>query len=226
MIPLRDNIDSRRRPVITVLLIVINVFVFFQELSLDDKTLTVMIQTFGLVPSALGREFARHPFDIATYLPLVTNLFLHGGWLHLISNMWYLWLFGDNVEDFLGKARFLWFYVSCGLAANLTQLLLDAGNTTPIIGASGAISGVLGAYLVTFPWARILTFVPLPFFPFFALLPIPALFFLAFWFLLQIQQGTLSLFMTGTNVAWWAHIGGFLAGIVLAKKQKGRSRRV
>lgn len=226
MLPLRDNIDSRKRPVMTVLLIVLNVYIFFQELSLDEQSLATLLHTFGLVPSSLGEALARNPWDIATYLPLITNLFLHGGWLHLLSNMWYLWLFGDNVEDFLGRFRFLWFYACCGLAANLAQLLLDAGTTTPIIGASGAISGVLGAYLVTFPWARILTLVPLPIFPFFALLPVPALFFLAFWFLLQVQQGALALFMTGTNVAWWAHIGGFLTGIILAKTYKGRRRRV
>lgn len=215
MFPIRDNIPSRSWPLVSVALIVANFYFFYQELILSDAALVRFMHAWGLVPAEFTAALARAPLDVATYLPLVTNLFLHGGWMHIIGNMWYLWIFGDNVEDCLGKLRFIFFYLLCGVAANLAQLAVDPGSTVPTIGASGAISGVLGAYLMLYPRARIATLIPL--FPFFPVLQIPALLFLPLWFFLQLQQGAISLFMAGTNIAWWAHIGGFVAGFLLAR---------
>jgi membrane associated rhomboid family serine protease len=214
--PLRDNISSRSWPLVTFLLIIANFCVFYQELSLSDPALNRLIGAWGLVPAQFIADLANRPLSPDTYLPLVANLFLHGGWLHIIGNMWYLWIFGDNVEDCLGKTRFLYFYIICGIIANLSQMVVDPGSTVPTIGASGAVSGVLGAYLMLYPRARISVFI-------FILLPIiqvRAWLFLPLWFLLQLQNGTLSLFMSGANIAWWAHIGGFLGGMVLARLMK------
>jgi len=135
--------------------------------------------------------------------------------MHILGNMWYLWIFGDNIEDRLGKFRFLFFYIMCGVLANVAQVIVDPTSRVPTVGASGAISGVLGAYLMLFPTARIATLIPL--FPIFPIFRIPALLFLPVWFLLQLQQGTLALFSVGTGIAWWAHIGGFASGFVLVK---------
>lgn len=220
MFPLRDNIPSRSWPLVTVLLIAANAYLFYQELLLSDAALTKFIHTWGLVPADFLARAARAPLDYTTYLPLVANLFLHGGWLHILGNMWYLWIFGDNVEDSLGKVRFLCFYLFCGVIANAAQIIADPGAAVPTIGASGAISGVLGAYLMLFPRARIATLIPL--FPFFPIIQIPVLLFLPVWFFLQLQQGVAALVTAGTNVAWWAHIGGFAAGFVLARIVKPR----
>ena len=216
MFPLRDNVSSRSWPLITLLLIAANFYVFYQELLLSDPALQRLIAAWGLVPAQFLADLAGRPFSPGTYLPLVANLFLHGGWLHIIGNMWYLWIFGDNIEDCLGKTRFLYFYLICGIIANLSQIVVDPGSTVPTIGASGAVSGVLGAYLMLYPRARISVFI-------FILLPIiqvRAWLFLPLWFLLQLQNGTAALFMSGANIAWWAHIGGFLAGLVLARLMK------
>lgn len=215
MFPLRDNIPSRSWPLVTVLIIAANFYLFYQELLLGDTALTRFIHTWGLVPADFLARLAREPFQYTTYLPLVTNLFLHGGWLHILGNMWYLWIFGDNIEDSLGKGRFLYFYLLCGVIANAAQVIVDPGSTVPTVGASGAISGLLGAYLMLFPQARIATLPPL--FPLIPILQIPALLFLPLWFFIQLQQGAAALFMAGANIAWWAHIGGFAAGFVLVK---------
>ncbi len=215
MFPLRDNIPSRSWPLVTVALIVANFYFFYQELILSDAALASFINTWGLVPADFIARLIREPFQPATYVPLFANLFLHGGWMHILGNMWYLWIFGDNIEDRLGKARFLLFYILCGVIANAAQIVVDPGSTIPTVGASGAISGVLGGYLMLFPRARIATLVPL--FPIFPILQIPALLFLPLWFFLQLYQGAASLFMAGTNIAWWAHIGGFAAGFVLVR---------
>jgi len=151
-------------------------------------------------------------------------MFLHGGWLHLIGNMWFLWIFGDNVEDYLGHVRFLLFYLLCGLAASVAHLAFNLHSTIPTLGASGAIAGVLGAYLLLFPGARILTLVPV----FFVwLMELPAYVILIYWFVLQLLQGTASLAQTaaGGGVAWWAHVGGFVAGLALVKIVASRRRR-
>lgn len=213
MFPLRDNIQSRSFPFVTLFLIVANFYVFYQELLLNDPALHKLIAAWGLVPAKFLADIASRPLSPDTYLPLVTNLFLHGGWLHIIGNMWYLWIFGDNIEDCLGKTSFLFFYLICGVVANLSQIVIDPGSAVPTIGASGAVSGVLGAYLMLYPRARISVFI-------FILLPIiqvRAWLFLPIWFLLQLQNGTAALFMSGANIAWWAHIGGFIAGLVLAR---------
>lgn len=215
MFPLRDNVPSRSWPLVTVLLIAANFYVFYQELILSDAALSRMIHALGLVPADFLTRLAREPFALTTYLPFVTNLFLHGGWMHILGNMWYLWIFGDNIEDRLGKFRFLFFYILCGVLANAAQVIVDPLSPVPTVGASGAISGVLGAYLMLFPTARIATLIPL--FPIFPIIQIPALFFLPVWFLLQLQQGALSLFTAGAGIAWWAHIGGFAAGFVLVR---------
>ena len=211
MIPLRDTIPSRTAPLVTVALIAVNVLVFFHETALGPY-LPQFIEHYGLVPYVFvhwGEQFGG-PLDPARFLPLFTSMFWHGGWGHLLGNMLYLWIFGDNVEDRLGHGRFLLFYVGCGLVAALTQVALSPDSTIPTVGASGAIAGVLGAYLISFPRSRVLTLVVV------WLVEIPAIAYLAFWFLLQVFSGVASLGraeMAG-GVAWWAHIGGFLAGIV------------
>jgi membrane associated rhomboid family serine protease len=215
LFPLRDNIPSRSRPVVTVLLIIANFYFFFQELLLSDAALTRFIHTWGLVPADFFAALASEPLSYTTYLPFVTNLFLHGGWLHILGNMWYLWIFGDNIEDRMGKTRFIYFYLLCGIIANAAQVIVDPGSPVPTVGASGAISGVLGAYLMLFPRARIATLIPL--FPIFPIIQIPALLFLPLWFFIQLQHGAATLFTAGTSIAWWAHIGGFAAGFVLAR---------
>lgn len=212
MIPIRDNIRSRSIPVVGCGLILLNAYVFYQELIVNESVLDQILDQYGLIPVDLVSELIKNPLQPLLYLPLVTNLFLHGGWLHIIGNMWYLKIFGDNIEDRLGHFGFLVFYLLCGIVANLAQIFFDPSSDIPTIGASGAISGVLGAYLVSFPWAKVSTFVPILLF--FTVVEIPAIIFLGFWFYLQLQSGTASI-MAGSNVAWWAHIGGFMAGMIL-----------
>lgn len=214
MFPLHDNIRSRTFPVVTLALIGVNSYVFWQELLLDPAGLHRFVTQYGLIPLHFLHNVAHFPHHLATYLPLVTNLFLHGGWLHIIGNMWYLWIFGDNVEDRLGHGTYLVFYLLAGALANLAQIMVDPFTTVPTIGASGAISGVLGAYFITFPYARVATVIPLLIL--FPVVEIPAVLFLGLWFLLQLQNGAAAL-AAGANIAWWAHAGGFVAGMVLMK---------
>ncbi len=215
MIPLRDTIPSRTAPLVTLGLIAVNVLVFLHETALGPY-LPQLIQHYGLTPHTFvhwGEQFGS-PLDPARFLPLFTSMFWHGGWLHLIGNMLYLWIFGDNVEDRLGHGRFLFFYVGCGLAAALTQVALSPDSTVPTVGASGAIAGVLGAYLISFPRSRVVTFVPLFIFPW--IVEIPAVAYLIIWFAIQLLSGVASLGqgeMLG-GVAWWAHVGGFVAGLL------------
>jgi len=212
MIPLRDVIPSRTPPVVTVGLIVANSLVFLYQVSLPEAQLQVLVKEFGLVPA----EFALSS--------LVTSIFLHGGWLHVVGNMWYLWIFGDNVEDRMGHGRFLVFYLICGIAAGLGHLVVGLDSPVPTIGASGAIAGVMGAYFVLYPQSRILTLVPIIFF--IQIIEIPALFFLAFWFILQLFSGVGSLALSSHvgGVAFWAHIAGFAAGLVLVWPFRRRER--
>jgi membrane associated rhomboid family serine protease len=223
VIPIRDTIRSRTAPVVTVALIIVNVMVFFHEIGLGPY-LEKFVYAYGLIP----RRFVYwpgDPLDPLRYLPIFTSMFWHGGWLHLISNMLYLWIFGDNVEDRLGHLRFLFFYIVAGAAAGLTQVALNPTSTLPTVGASGAIAGVLGAYLITFPRSRVLTLVPIIIFPWFV--EIPAFVYLAFWFILQLLEGIGSLGAPADTggVAVWAHVGGFIAGVVLVKLlQPPRSR--
>jgi len=214
LIPLRDRVTSRRIPFITVLLIIANCYVFLKEIFLG-KGLNGFIGAFAVVPAAFTTGGAH---GLAGLLPrsvsLVTALFIHGGWVHLIGNMWYLWIFGDNVEDCLGHIRFLGFYLICGIAGNITHIIMNSASPVPALGASGSIAGVLGAYFLLFPGARIVTLLPV--FIFWTIAEIPAFFFLGIWFALQFLYG---FFMVSTGesqtIAWWAHIGGGIAGVVL-----------
>ncbi len=217
MIPLRDTVRSRSFPIATVTLIAANLLVFTRELSASPAFLEKILFAYGLVPERFMQWVAigGSPLSLWRLLPLVTCMFLHGGWLHLLGNLLYLWVFGDNVEDRLGHVRFFAFYLLCGIAAGLLQCLFDPASPVPTIGASGAIAGVLGAYLVSFPRARIMTFIPIFFLPW--IVEIPAVVFLAVWFLAQFGSGLLSMGRDlNGGVAWWAHVGGFLAGMILA----------
>ena len=222
MIPLRDNVPSRRPPVVNVLLIVINVLVFFYQLALGPQLETFMHE-FAVVPYYYFHRFAvptalglrpGSPGDLI--VPLFTSMFLHGGWLHLIGNMLYLWIFGDNVEDRLGHFRYLAFYLLCGLAAAAAHVWFNPDSRLPSLGASGAIAGVLSAYLISYPRARVQVLIPL--FILWPVIEVPAVLFLGFWFIQQFFNGVASIgvsaYQTG-GVAWWAHVGGFVSGAVL-----------
>lgn len=208
MIPLRDTVKPRSFPIVNWLLIIANLVVFLFEISLRPRQLDALVTMYGATPARL---FAGHPLALVT---LFTSMFLHGGWLHVISNLWALFIFGDNVEDRMGSGRYLVFYLMSGVAASLAQAFIDPASRTPAIGASGAIAGVLGAYLVLFPGSRVLTLVPVFFLPWF--IEIPAVIYLGFWFISQFFSGVLSLEMTAVGgVAYWAHIGGFLFGLIV-----------
>jgi len=216
MFPLRDSIPSSRRPLINVTIIVACAAVFLFELSLGPE-LERFVRVAGFVPARLFQPAAYDVGVLYNLQTLLFSMFLHGGWLHLIGNMWFLWVFGDNVEDALGHAGYLAFYLVCGAAAALGQASAAPSSTVPMVGASGAIAGVLGAYLVWYPWSRIKTF--LFFGIFFTTAELPAPVFLVLWFVVQFFSGTLSLATAGAasgGVAWFAHVGGFLAGVLLA----------
>ncbi|AQS60169.1 rhomboid family intramembrane serine protease [Desulforamulus ferrireducens] len=208
MIPLKDNIPSRRFPVVTILIIILNTMAWLYELSLGPY-MDNLIFALGVTPAELFH------YSLGGQLFLLTSaMFLHGGWLHFLGNMLYLWIFGDNVEDRLGKLRFLLFYLLTGYLATLTHVISDPASTSPLIGASGAIAGVLGGYFILFPHARVLTLIPI--FIFIQIIHIPAIYFLGLWLLLQIFNQTFS--MQGVqSVAFLAHIGGFIAGALLVK---------
>jgi membrane associated rhomboid family serine protease len=225
MIPFRDNIPSRTFPVITISIILANIFVFLYELGLGRR-LEPFIAQYGVVPASVFAWPQSGLPLIAVGLPFLTSMFLHGGWLHLIGNMWYLWIFGDNVEDRLGHLTYLIFYILCGLGAGIVHTVVNYDTVVPSIGASGAIAGVLGAYVISFPSARVLTLLPI--FIFWPIIEIPAVFFLGFWFIVQFLSGTASLGAAANTggVAFWAHIGGFIIGMVLVSMfgRKGRPR--
>ncbi|AEF93344.1 Peptidase S54, rhomboid domain protein [Desulfotomaculum nigrificans CO-1-SRB] len=208
IIPLKDNIPSRRFPIVTVTIILLNALVFFYEQSLGPYV-DQLIMTFGVTPA--------HIFEYSLtgqLILLTTAMFLHGGWMHFLGNMLYLWIFGDNVEDRLGRLRFLLFYLITGYIATIAHVFHDPTSTSPLIGASGAIAGVLGGYFILYPHARVLTLVPI--FIFISIIHIPALVFLGLWFLLQVYYQTMSL-EGGQTVAFLAHIAGFAAGAILVK---------
>lgn len=216
MIPLRDKNPTHRVPFVNVGLIVANIVVFFYELSLGPDLESFFFR-YGLVPYSFLVNLFNYEFT-SSLTPLITSIFLHGGWMHLAGNMLYLWIFGDNVEDKLGHVRYLVFYLLCGITASLAHVIIDPSSTIPTVGASGSISGVLGAYLLMFPGARVVTIIPVLFFV--EVAELPALFVLGLWFVMQFFNGLLSLgFQTAGmgGVAWWAHIGGFVAGLLLVK---------
>lgn len=218
MFPIRDNIRSRNQPIVVWLLVLVNGLVFFFELLMPQRELEQLFYLLGVVPARFT-----HPrwaesvgFSVGTYWPLFTSMFLHGGWMHIISNMWILLIFGDNVEDRMGALRFTLFYLLCGVISGWVHVITNANSTLPTVGASGAIAGVLGGYLILYPHAKVLTMIPVFIFPFF--FEIPAVFFLVFWFFTQLLSGTASMFSLEPNVggvAWWAHVGGFIAGMIL-----------
>jgi membrane associated rhomboid family serine protease len=205
MFPIRDTQPSYSKPVVTILLIVVNVLVFLFEFSLDDYTRNALIAQFGLIPDR---------FAVAN---IFTSMFLHGGWLHVLGNMWFLWIFGDNVEDILGHGKYLLFYLVCGAAAAMAQVLMDPSSRVPMIGASGAIAGVMGAYLVKFPRARIVNLIFIFFFV--TTIDVPAWVMLIYWFGINLFGGygaiAASQYTQGGGVAYLAHVGGFAAGIGL-----------
>jgi len=215
MIPLRDRNPSGSFPAVTVALIAANVVVFLFEM-MAQQDLERFFSAYALIPAKvmLGLD-GRLPWsDVVT--PFFSSMFLHGGWLHLIGNMWYLWIFGDNVEDTLGPVRFLLFFLLTGLAAGITHVALNPASTIPTVGASGAISGVLAGYAVLFPHARVLTLVPLGFF--LRVMELPAVVLLIIWVVLQVLSGLVSFGMEQAGgVAWGAHVGGFVAGLVLVR---------
>lgn len=225
MIPLKDTTPRQSFPFITVLLIVINFIVFFHQIQLSPAAGDHFVRVYGLVPSRIQLALAGRHYTVAQALvPLFTCMFLHGGWLHIIGNMWFLWIFGGNVEDRMGSASYLLFYLLCGLGSGISQVAFSWGSTVPSIGASGAISGVLGAYIVFFPTSRILSLVPLLVIWFMA--RIPAWIFIGLWFVVQFLSGLGSLATASTGgVAWWAHVGGFVLGAVLAKPFASTPRR-
>ena len=231
MIPIRDDQPRFSTPYVTYFIIALNALVFLFELSVgaqSDRALNGLIYHFGVVPEHFERALAgSSTLSVpGLLLTILTSMFLHGGWLHIIGNMWFLWIFGDNIEDHIGHFPYLMFYLVSGFVASLTHILLNPASNVPSVGASGAIAGVMGAYFVLYPRARVLTLVPLIIF--FTFWWLPAWIFLGFWFVLQFLSGTASIAVTSQNtggIAFWAHVGGFVAGIVLIKILPERKRR-
>ncbi len=226
MFPIKDNIPHRESPFVTWAIILINGLIFFFELSLPRGMLERFILHFGMVPArytnpAWALSQGLSPMNL---FPFLSSIFLHGGWMHFLGNMWSLWLFGDNVEDRVGHFRFLVFYLLCGLLAGVTHFIFNPTSRMPTIGASGAIAGVMGAYFIMFPTARVITLVPVFFLPYFV--EIPAVVFFFFWFLSQLYGGMFSLLLPQGvgGIAWWAHVGGFVFGIVLVPFFRKRRR--
>jgi membrane associated rhomboid family serine protease len=223
MIPLRDDVPSRTTPIVNWALIVTNVLFFAYELSMGERIEQFFAEA-AVIPSLVtgadrvltAGDLVRSTIDPSLGLRMLTSMFLHGGWLHLIGNMLYLWIFGDNVEDRFGHVGYVIFYLLCGLIATYAHILASPRSPVPSIGASGAIAGVLGAYITLYPHARVVGILPLGFFT--QMVKLPAVFFLGLWFLQQFLSGTMGLANreSGTGgVAWWAHIGGFVAGAAL-----------
>jgi len=225
MLPIRDDQPRYSTPFVTRFLIVLNVVIFFFEWTLDPRSLNVLVHQFGVVPYHLAVFLGgspRYPLP-AIVIPFLTSMFLHGSWMHVIGNMWFLYIFGDNVEDYLGHFKYLAFYVLTGIIAMVTQVAINLHSTAPTLGASGAIAGVLGAYFILYPRARVLTW----FFVF--VVWVPAWIILGYWFVLNFLSGTATaLDVRGQNmggVAFWAHVGGFVSGALLVKMFGERTLR-
>lgn len=225
MIPLKNLRPRVHFPTVTLGLIISNFTVFFYQIALPPQAQQAFVMTYSLIPARAQMALAGSHFTLAQgFVPFFTMMFLHAGWLHIIGNMWFLWLFGPNVEDRLGHLPYLGFYILCGLGAAVAQTLFSLGSTIPSLGASGAIAGVLGAYIVFFPSSKILTLVTLFFWWFFARLP--AVLFIGLWFLIQFLSGLGSLGKAAEGgVAWWAHVGGFLLGILLVSGMRRKPDR-
>ncbi|SHE76008.1 Membrane associated serine protease, rhomboid family [Marinitoga hydrogenitolerans DSM 16785] len=222
MFPLRDINPSSKKPIVTIILIVINTIIFIFEIILPPEIREMFINNFGFTPVELtkGIVYGDLRYIILNFFTILTSMFLHGSFMHIIGNMWSLWLFGDNVEDKLGHFKFLLVYIISGYIASFTHYIFNINSPVVAIGASGAIAGVIGIYFVLFPFAKIQTLFLLLWFPFFV--NIPAFIFIGLWFLTQVFNGLLSLVgpYYGSGVAWWAHIGGFIYGTYLAEKYK------
>jgi membrane associated rhomboid family serine protease len=215
VIPLRDVIPSRTFPFVTIVIIVLNALAWLLELSFEPRELEQFLYSYGMVPAHLQAS------------TLVTSMFLHASWSHILGNMWFLWIFGDNVEDRFGHGRFLVFYLLCGIAAAMGQIVMNPASTLPTIGASGAIAGVMGAYFILYPQSRVLTLIPIFWFE---IIEVPAIVLLGFWFLMQLfSAGALAARTTGTGggVAFAAHVAGFLvgmAGVFVFRKREPAGR--
>lgn len=208
MIPLYDTIRPRQFPFINWVLILSNAAVFWYELQLGESALQGFIFTWGLIPA----ELMANPNG--EWRTIFSSMFLHGGWFHILSNMWVLYIFGDNIEDRVGSLRYVVFYLMSGIAAAFLQIFVMQESSVPMIGASGAIAGVLGAYLISYPGARIASLVPILFI--FTIIEVPAVLFLIFWFISQLYSGLFAMQgSAGSGIAWWAHIGGFIFGLIM-----------
>ena len=218
MFPLRDSVFCKSFPMIVLALIGTNAGIFLYEQSLEPVELRLLLSEYALIPARSFDQLWAYGMGLETdnYISILTSMFLHGGWFHVILNMWTLWIFGCAMEDRLGRARFILFYLLCGIAAAFVHTMLYPKSTVPVVGASGAVAGVIAAYAVSYPAARITVLIPL-----FCVIPlfieVPAILFALFWVLMQILQGTLELYAPGLGggVAWWAHLGGFCAGVLL-----------
>ena len=208
MFPLYDTVRSRRFPFINLMLILINVLAFLYEIQMDPSALKEFIFEWGLIPARLVSD------PSSAWITIFTSMFMHGGWFHIISNMWVLFIFGDNVEARMGGIRYLIFYLLSAVAAVFLQTYILPSSNVPMIGASGAVAGVLGAYLILFPHSRIASLVPILFI--FTIIEIPAVIFLLFWFGSQLYSGLFAIQgSSGSGIAWWAHVGGFLFGTIM-----------
>lgn len=213
MIPLKDNIPTRHPPIVTVTLIAVNVLVYLNEMIMGEMAFRRFLYLYGLIPFELTQGVSFVPHPVPVYATIFTSMFVHAGLFHVGGNMLYLWIFGNNVEDAMGHARFLVFYLLCGVAAALAQVSMNPVSRVPMVGASGAVSGILGAYLLLYPRARVMTLITFGWF--WRVVPIPALYVLGFWIVVQLVNGALTFNFEGGGVAWFAHIGGFLAGALL-----------
>lgn len=230
MIPIRDDQPRFSTPYITYAFVALNVATFLFELSIgaqSHRALNAFIYAYGVVPEHFTEALSGHiPLsNFGLFIPILTSMFLHASWLHILGNMWVLWIFGDNIEDYLGHFPYLIFYLVCGFAASITHIFLNFGSNVPSVGASGAIAGVMGAYFLLYPKARVLTLVP--FLVFFTVW-LPAWVVLGYWFLTQFVSGATTIAFssqTGGGIAFWAHVGGFVAGIVMIKLFPQRANR-
>ncbi len=214
MIPLKDDNPTTIQPVLCISFIAINILVFLYQFSLGPQLGQAFVYQYGAIPVVLfgGEQLPAELGAVPPVMSLMTSMFLHGGFMHLAGNMLYLWIFGNNIEDVMGHRRFIVFYVLCGFIAAMSHALTDPGSVVPMIGASGAISGLLGAYLLIYPHAQVLVLIPLGFFT--QMVYIRAGWVLGFWFLMQVFSGGMSAGQQGGGVAWFAHIGGFVAGMI------------
>ncbi len=217
MFPIRDDIPHEKSPIVNYFIILLNFLFFFYELGLGPN-LKVFLTHYGVVPERflLFLNPNSHISFLYLFLSILISMFLHAGWLHILGNMWFLFIFGDNVEDMLGHFRYLIFYLSCGIMASLIHVIFNINSQIPSIGASGAIAGVIGAYMIFYPHAKILTLLPI--FIFFEIIELPALLWIGIWILIQIVFGIFSIGAISGGVAWWAHIGGFFTGVIYATR--------